>query len=85
MIKEAAILKNELKDPEEQLMAHLISELEVILMQIASLEAEYDLESVQLIQSGIERKGLLFKIDINQVITEAKKNISKDEENKIEI
>jgi hypothetical protein len=85
MIKEAAVLKNELKDPESQLMSHLIGELEVILMQIASLEAEYDLESVQLIQNGIERKGLLFKIDINQVITDTQKEVKKNENNKMGI
>lgn len=85
LVKEAAVLKNELKDPEAQLMAHLINELEVILMQIASLEAEYDLESVQMIQNGIERKGLLFKIDINQVITETQKEVKNNEDIKMDI
>jgi len=74
LIKEAAVIKNELKESEDKIMAHLISELEVILMQIANLEETYDLESVELIQSGIERKGILFKINVNQMIQGKKEN-----------
>ena len=44
------------------------------------MDEKYDLESVELIQSGIERKGILFKIDLNQMI-QGSKEISS--ENKI--
>jgi hypothetical protein len=77
MLKEAAVLKNELKDSEALLMMHLISELEIILMQIANLEEQYDLESVELIRSGIEHKGILFKININQVRSDLNKTDQK--------
>jgi hypothetical protein len=56
---------------------HLISELEIILMQIANLEEQYDLESVELIRSGIEHKGILFKININQVRSDLNKTDQK--------
>jgi hypothetical protein len=67
MLREAAVLKDELKESEEKLMMHLISEMEIILLQIANLEEKYDLDSVELIRTGIEHKGLLFKINVNRV------------------
>ncbi len=85
MVREAAILKNELKDSQDRVLAHLIGELEVILLQIASLEADYDLESVELIQSGIEHKGLLFKINLNQALSETGKEVTSEKQNKIGI
>ncbi len=85
LIKEAAVLKEDLNHPGGKVLAHLVNELEVILLQIASLEAEYDLDSVQLIQSGIERKGLLFKINVNQVLTETNREVQNEQRDKIDL
>jgi len=85
LIREAAVLKDELKDPEQLVLNHLIAELEVILMQIANLEEKYDLEAVQLIQNGIERKGVLFKINLNQVVSDQASKDQQKTDNKIGI
>jgi hypothetical protein len=67
LIREAAILKEELKDSKELLLGALIDDLEKILLQIAHLEKSYDLEAVEMIQSGIRREGILFKINLEEI------------------
>jgi hypothetical protein len=69
LITEAAILKEQLTSPQQLRLLELISELEVVLMQIANLEEEYDLDAVELIQSSAERKGILFKIRIEELLS----------------
>lgn len=72
LITEAARLKHNLKSPKQLRLRQLISDLEVILIQIANLETEYDLEDVELIQSSAERKAILFKINIGEILSDTK-------------
>jgi len=69
LITEAVVLKEQLASPQQLRLRALITELEVILLQIANLENEYDLEAVELIQSSAERKGVLFKIRIEELLS----------------
>ena len=69
LINEADVLKGQLTSPQQLVLYKLITELEVILLQIANLEDEYDLEAVELIQSSAEQKGILFKIRMEELLS----------------
>ena len=77
-------MKSELSSAEHLRLLDLISELEVTLLQIANLEADYDLQEVEIIQSGAERKALLFKINLNEIeIADQKSDSQKYSDRKI--
>ncbi len=67
LINQSDELKIELRSTEQLRLLDLISDLEVILLQIANLEDDYDLEKVELIQTSAERKAILFKINIDEM------------------
>jgi hypothetical protein len=45
----------------------LMNQLEVILLQIANLEAEQDIDAVELVRTSVDREGLLLKINIEEM------------------
>ena len=67
----------------------MVSDLEVILMQIANLESDYDLPAIEMVKSGVERRGIFLKINIEEMEKnqkqqmESEKNIPKNSKNKI--
>jgi hypothetical protein len=67
LVKEASYLKSELSEPAERRLQDLISDLEVILLQIANLEDEYDLQDVEMLRSGVNKRGILFRIDLSRM------------------
>jgi len=67
LVSEAAELKNSLSDADEQRMKQLITDLEVILLQIANLEEEKGFPAVEIVRSGVERRGILLKINLEQM------------------
>lgn len=67
LVQEAAYLKTALKDPAETRLRELISDLEIILLQIANLEDEYDLEAVEMVRKGVNKRGILFRIDLSEI------------------
>ncbi len=67
MIRQAANLKEELRSPEERRLKELIKELETILMQIANLESQNNLDAVEVIRDGINHQGILFKINLESM------------------
>lgn len=64
LVSEAAQLQTELNSPEQQRLQALVRDLEVILLQIANLEAHHDLPAIEMVRNGVERRGLLFKINL---------------------
>ncbi len=64
LIYEAAHLKEEYSRKQDARMKELVEGLEMLLLQIAMLENQNDLKEVELIQSGIERKNLLLRINL---------------------
>ena len=68
LVHEAGLLRDELSDysTQDQLIG-LIADLEVILMQIANLEEEHDLDAVDIVRSGVDRKGVLLKITLEEM------------------
>ena len=67
LIHQAALVKGQLKDPRQRRLRELVSDLELILVQIASLEEQEDQPEIEVVKSGVDRKGLLLKIDIEQM------------------
>ncbi len=67
LVQEAAYLKTALADPSETRLRELVADLEIILLQIANLEDEYDLDAVEMVQRGVDTQGVLFRIDLSKV------------------
>ncbi len=67
LVHEAAVLKSELKDPARKQLLKLITDLEVILLQIANMEAEHDFSTIEMVKSGVDRRGVLLKINLEEM------------------
>lgn len=61
LIAEAARLKPALDETRSRRLQELVSDLEVVLLQIANLE-EPGLADIDLIRTGVESRGIMFKI-----------------------
>jgi len=64
LLNEAYWIKEKLSDSNQNHLDELIIDLEAILLQIANLELESDLSAVELIQTGVNSRGILFKIHL---------------------
>jgi hypothetical protein len=71
LLTEARALNRELDPVANRRLLQLIGQLELILLQIANLEAEHELSSVELVRDGIARDGLLLKINIAELAQQA--------------
>lgn len=66
-LEEAVFLNKNLNSSRQARLKRLVGDLEFILMQIASLENETDLESVEILKKGIDGRGILLKIDLEEI------------------
>ena len=69
---EAPAIRNALNEKGQTRLRGLVADLEVILMQIANLEAGQDLEGVDLIKQGVDRNGIFLKIDLDRMGRDAR-------------
>lgn len=67
LIQEASLIRPKLKGPDKRRLNELVSDLELILLQIANMEAENDQPGIEMVKSGVDRKGVLFKINLEQM------------------
>lgn len=67
LIQEAGFLKERLSDPAQNQLRRLISDLEFILLQIANLESAHDLSAIEMVRSGADRRGILLKINLEEM------------------
>ncbi len=67
LVAEGNTLKEELKTPAQRRLRELVTDLEVILMQIANLEAGEDLTAVEIARSGVDHRSILFKINLEEM------------------
>ena len=74
LVKEASALKSDLKKAKERQLEKLVTDLEVILMQIANLKSEVDLTTVEIIKAGVEQMDVLFKISLSEMRQTEKKS-----------
>ncbi len=70
LLDEAPGLKERLADRQEYRMYALVSELEIILLQIAAFDEENTREQLELVQAGVEHKSLLFRINLENLVAE---------------
>lgn len=64
LVQEASFLKEHLPARRHERIRELVSDLELILLEIANLESSEDADGVELIRSGVRRKALLLKINL---------------------
>src|SRR5262249_30474122 len=67
LIQQASLVKSKLKGPDKRRLNELVSDLELILLQIANMEAQNDQPEIEMVKSGVDRKGVLFKINLEQM------------------
>lgn len=77
LVRQTAVLKDGLSGNRNARLKQLIAELEMILVEIANMEETEDIKDVELIKSGINRKGLMLKINVQDF--SAEKSQRKDE------
>jgi hypothetical protein len=64
---QAADLRSSLTAPRQIRLRGLVSDLQVIMMQIANLASGQDLEGVDLVRRGVEQKGIFLRIDLTRM------------------
>jgi hypothetical protein len=67
LVTRAGALKSDLKEPGQRRLRELVTDLETVLLQIANLETENDLEAVEFVKQGVEGGGLLLKINLSEM------------------
>lgn len=71
LVDEAAVLKSDLTATEQQRLHDLIHDLEVILLQLANLEASADVPAIELVKQGVDQKAIFLKIDLEALRSSA--------------
>jgi len=67
LVEEASFLKKELAESDQERLENLVASLEMILLQIANLEYENDLDAIALVRDGINRQGILMEINLTDL------------------
>jgi hypothetical protein len=67
LLKEAGLIRKQLPASERARVNELITDLEFILLQLANLEGENDLENIEIIQTGIDSRGIILKINLEEL------------------
>ncbi len=67
LVKQAVALKQDLSETRSRRLKELISELEIILLQIANIDPGSEMETLQLVKGGRYIRGMLYKIRINDL------------------
>ena len=67
LVEQAPGLQKALSEADQARLAQLVGDLEVLLLQIANLEAQYDAPGIELVQHGVERQGILLKISLEEM------------------
>ncbi len=73
LVQEAGYLKARLSSPSQKRLRELVSDLEVILLQIANIEQQNGLSAVELVRQGVDESGILFKINVSEIMGEAQR------------
>jgi hypothetical protein len=67
LLAEAKTVRKNPDTAKDQQLAQLVTQLEMVLLQIANLEVEHDVSAVELVRASIDREGLLLKINIEEM------------------
>ncbi len=69
---QAPAIRGALNARGQKRLRDLVSDLEVIMMQIANLGSGQDVEGVELIKQGVDRRGIFLKIDLDRMGRDAR-------------
>ena len=67
LVQQAGGLKNELDDIDQRQLSEIISDLEIILLQVANLDSDSDISAIELVKNGVKIRGVLFKIQLTDI------------------
>ena len=67
LVEESAALRAELDRAGQARLRDLVADLEVVLLQLANLEAEHDLPAIELVRQGVDRRALLLQINLAEM------------------
>jgi hypothetical protein len=67
LLAETAVLKNDLQASREELLLELVSQLEVILLQISNLRDAQASIGIEMARTGIHDRALLFRINLEEM------------------
>ncbi len=67
LVNESALITSKLNDPSQRQMKELITDLQLILVQIANLSVKQETPGIEIIKGGIEHNGILFRINLEQI------------------
>jgi hypothetical protein len=76
---EAPALRGALNERGQQRLRELVSELEVIMMQIANLGSGQEAEGIELIKQGVDNRSIFLKIDLDRMARDARGRTPKTE------
>jgi len=74
LVSEAAVLRDDLPGGDNRRLRELVTDLQMILREIANLESQNDLDAVEIIRNRVDREGVLLKIDVEQMRDEPRKS-----------
>ena len=67
LVREASTLRDDLPGGDNRRLRELVTELQLVLREIANLESQNDQKAVQIIRNRVDREGVLLKIDVEQM------------------
>jgi hypothetical protein len=67
LVREASVLRDDLPGGDNRRMRELVTELQLVLREIANLESKNDQKAVEIIRNRVDREGVLLKIDVEQM------------------
>jgi hypothetical protein len=67
LVAEGQKVQDDLTRPRDRRLRELVSQLEMILREIANMEADDDLDAVEMIRNRVDREGVLLRIDLQQL------------------
>ncbi len=79
LVTEGSALKARLNDADYRQLSALVEDLEVLLLQIANLQAENNFPGLEIIRDGVKRKGILLKINLEQMRSASPRELPRTE------
>ncbi len=83
LLQEAGYLKQALNTPQSRRLQSLVVDLEAILLEIATLSQQSDIPSVERVRTDVENRGILFKINMEELRRQLKENDLKTQQETI--
>jgi hypothetical protein len=67
LVQEASTLRDDLPGSDNRRLRELVTNLQMILREIANLESQNDFDAVEVIRNRVDREGVLLQIDVEQM------------------